>query len=94
MLIRKLDPASFVHEYNVDLQLLYPWDGVIAPPFGAAWAVLAPGESTKPHAHQECETFFIARGAGEMSIGEERIVVEAGDVTFHRPFDNHTLTNT
>ncbi len=94
MLIRKLDPSSFVHEYNVDLQLLYPWDGVIAPPFGAAWAVLAPGESTKPHAHQECETFFIARGAGEMSIGEERIRVEAGDVTFHRPFDNHTLTNT
>jgi methionyl-tRNA synthetase len=94
VLIRKLDPASFVHEYNVDLQLLYPWDGVIAPPFGAAWAVLAPGESTKPHAHQECETFFIARGAGEMSIGEERILVEAGDVTFHRPFDNHTLTNT
>jgi methionyl-tRNA synthetase len=94
VLIRKLDPGSFVHAYNVDLQLLYPWDGVVEPPFGAAWAVLAPGESTKPHAHQECETFFIARGAGTMSIGEERIPVETGDVTFHRPFDNHTLTNT
>lgn len=94
MPIRKLDPSSFVHAYNVDLQVLYPWDGVVEPPFGAAWAVLAPGESTKPHAHQECETFFIARGNGVMSIGSERVPVEAGDVTFHQPFDDHRLTNT
>lgn len=90
---RKLDPSSYVQAYNVDLQLLYPWEGVISPPFGAAWAVLAPGESTKPHAHQECETFFFARGRGVFSIGDERVDVEPGDVTFHRPFHNHVLTN-
>ncbi len=94
MWIRKLDPEAFVNAYNVDLQLLYPWEGVVSPPFGAAWAILAPGESTKPHAHQECETFFIARGRGTMAIGEESSPVAAGDVTFHPPFDNHTLTNT
>ncbi len=93
MWIRKLDPEGVVNAYNVDLQLLYPWEGVVTPPFGAAWATLAPGESTKPHAHQECETFFIARGRGTMAIGEERSPVEAGDVTYHPPFDNHTLTN-
>ena len=93
MWIRKLDPEALVNAYNVDLQLLYPWEGVVTPPFGAAWAILAPGESTKPHAHQECETFFIARGRGVMSIGDDRRPVEAGDVTFHPPFDNHTLTN-
>lgn len=92
--IRKLDPQSFVRAYNVDLQVLYPWEGVAAPPFGAAWAVLAPGESTKPHAHQECESFFIARGRGVMSIGDERVEVSTGDVTFHDPFDDHRLTNT
>lgn len=94
MLIRKLDPQAFVHAYNVDLLPLYPWDGVVDPPFGAAWAVLAPGESTKPHAHQECETFFVARGRGVMAIGDERAEIDAGDVTFHPPFDNHVLTNT
>lgn len=93
--VRKLDPETFVNAYNVDLQPLYPWDGVVEPPFGAAWAVLAPGESTKPHAHQELETFFIARGRGEFSIGDsERVTVEPGTVTFHEPFHNHTLTNT
>lgn len=94
MHIRKLDPESFVSAYNVDLQLLYPWEGVVDPPFGAAWAVLAPGESTKPHAHQELETFFIAKGQGVFSIGDDRVEVEPGDVTFHEPFHNHVLTNT
>lgn len=93
MLIRKLDPATFFNAYNVDLQLLYPWEGVVEPPFGAAWAVLRPGESTKPHAHQEFETFFVFRGRGRMSIAGESTEIEAGNVTFHRPFDNHTLTN-
>lgn len=94
MPVRKLDPDSFVHAYNVDLQPLYPWDGVASPPFGAAWAVLAPGESTKPHAHQECESFFVARGRGVIAIGDEHTEIEAGDVSFHTPFDNHVLTNT
>jgi len=94
VLIRKLDPATFVHAYNVDLQMLYPWEGVVEPPFGAAWAVLAAGESTKPHAHQECETFFIARGQGVFSIDGERVEVGPGAVTFHEPFHNHVLTNT
>jgi methionyl-tRNA synthetase len=93
VLIRKIDPETFVHAYNVDLQMLYPWDGVVEPPFGAAWAMLAPGESTKPHAHQECETFFVFKGRGEMAIGSERQEIGPGDVTFHRPFDNHVLTN-
>ncbi|MEM9292524.1 MAG: class I tRNA ligase family protein [Acidobacteriota bacterium] len=94
MLIRKLDPESLVSAYNVDLQVLYPWEGVVEPPFGAAWAVLAPGESTKPHAHQECETFFVARGEGLLAIGEERQQVGPGSVSFHPPFNSHILTNT
>jgi len=94
VLIRKLDPESFVHAYNVDLQMLYPWEGVVEPPFGAAWAVLAPGESTKPHAHQECETFFIAQGRGTMSIDGDEVEVGPGHVTFHQPFHDHRLTNT
>lgn len=93
MPVRKLDPEQFVRAYNVDLQPLFPWEGVAEPPFGAAWAVLAPGESTKPHAHQECESFFVARGRGVLSIGDERHDVGPGSVSFHTPFDDHVLTN-
>lgn len=94
MNVQHFDPEKLVQAYNVDLQMLYPWDGVVEPPFGAAWAVLAPGESTKPHQHQENETFFVVRGQGTMTVGEESRVVTPGSVMYHSPFHQHTLTNT
>ena len=94
MLVRKLDQEKFVQAYGVDLQMLYPWEGVVEPPFGAAWAVLAPGKSTKHHNHQEGETFFVARGHGVMTVDGESVPVEAGDVVFQQPFHEHTLSNT
>lgn len=94
MLVRHLDREALVRAYGVDLQVLYPWEGVVEPPFGAAWAILSPGSSTKVHQHQEGETFFIARGQGVMEIGGRQEPVSAGSVVFQRPFQAHTLTNT
>lgn len=94
MLIRKLDPEKFIQAYGIDIQLLYPWEGMVETPFGAAWAVVAPGGSTKHHNHQEGETFFIARGQGVMSVDDDSVEVRSGDVVFQRPFQKHTLTNT
>lgn len=94
MYVQKLDPDKLVQAYNVDLQLLYPVEGVVEPPFGAAWAILAPGEATKHHQHQELETFFVVRGTGEMTVDDETTPVEQGSVVFHRPFHHHTLRNT
>ena len=94
MNVQHLDPEKFLQAYNVDLQLLYPWEGVVEPPFGAAWAVLAPGESTKLHQHQEGETFFVMRGSGTMKVDDESTTVNPGSVVFQRPFHQHVLTNT
>lgn len=94
MYVQKLDPDKLVNAYNVDLQMLYPVEGVVEPPFGAAWAILAPGESTKHHQHQELETFFIVRGQGEMTVDGDTASVEPGSVVFHQPFHQHTLRNT
>jgi methionyl-tRNA synthetase len=93
MLVRKLDPTQFFNAYGVDLQLLYPLEGQVDTPFGAAWAVIPPGGRTKLHNHQEGETFFILRGRGEMTIGDESTEVGPGHVVFQTPFDKHTLVN-
>jgi methionyl-tRNA synthetase len=93
MHIQRLDPEKLFEAYGIQIQLLYPWQDVVEPPFGAAWAVVPPGGSTKHHAHQEGETFFFVRGRGVMRIGDESVEVEAGSVCFHDPFDHHTLTN-
>lgn len=90
--IQRLDPSTFLRAYNADLQVVYPCDG-IEPPFGAVWSVIRPGETSKAHAHQECETFIIVKGRGRMLLAGEEVELEAGDVTFHRPFDEHELTN-
>lgn len=94
MYVQKLDSEKLFKAYNVDLQMLYPVEGVVEPPFGAAWAILAPGEATKHHQHQELETFFVVRGQGLMTVNDESTAVEQGSVVFHRPFHQHVLQNT
>ena len=93
MHIQRLDPEKLFEAYGIQIQMLYPWKDVVEPPFGAAWAVVPPGGTTKHHAHQEGETFFFVRGRGVMRIGDESVEVEAGSVCFQTPFDHHTLTN-
>jgi methionyl-tRNA synthetase len=94
MHFQRLEPAKLFDAYGIRVQPLYPWEGVVEPPFGAAWAVVAPGQSTKHHGHQEGETFFVAQGRGVMRIGDEAVEVRAGDVVYQPPFERHTLENT
>jgi len=94
MFIQRLDPEKQVDAYNTMCQVLYPWEGVVTPPFGAAWAIVRPGESTKHHGHQEGETFFFVKGQGSMRIGDDVHEIKPGDVCFQPPFNKHILTNT
>jgi methionyl-tRNA synthetase len=91
--IQSLDPEKLFEAYGINVQMLYPWEGVVNPPFGAAWAVVKPGEQTKHHAHQEGETFFFASGRGVLRIGDESREVKAGDVCYQPPHTRHTLEN-
>lgn len=94
MHIQRLDPDKLFEAYGIQVQMLYPWPGVVEPPFGAAWAVVAPGGQSKHHAHQEGETFIFAKGQGVMRVGDESHEVKGGDVVFQPPFHQHTLENT
>lgn len=94
MFIQRLEAEKQVLAYNTHCQVLYPWEGVVTPPFGAAWAIVKPGESTKHHGHQEGETFFFVKGQGVMRIGDETHEIRPGDVCFQPPFNKHILTNT
>src|SRR5262249_33941118 len=94
MFIQRLEAEKQVLAYNTLCQVLYPWEGVVTPPFGAAWAIVKPGESTKHHGHQEGETFFFVKGQGVMRIGDETHEIRPGDVCFQPPFNKHILTNT
>jgi mannose-6-phosphate isomerase-like protein (cupin superfamily) len=94
MLIRKLDLGQFEDMGECQWQLLYPWEGVTDTPFYSGWTYLKPGKSTPPHQHHEYETYFIARGHGEMRVEGEATPVDAGDVIYMPPFNSHVLVNT
>jgi methionyl-tRNA synthetase len=93
MFIKRLDPAKLEEAYGIKCQGVYPWEGVVEPPFGAGWAVVEPGKRTKHHAHQEGETFLIVKGRGIMQMGDETEEVGPGDVLFQPPFTQHTIEN-
>lgn len=94
MHIQRLDPARLTEAYNIKCQFVYPWEGVVTPPFGGGWAVVEPGKETKHHNHQEGETFIIVQGQGEMRIGDETVAVGPGTVVYQPPYDGHVIRNT
>lgn len=93
MRIQHLDPLKLTRAYDIACQSIYPLDGAAGMPFGAAWALVKPGERTKRHHHQDGETYFIARGRGVIRVGDEPTAVQAGDVIYLLPFEEHTITN-
>lgn len=94
MYIQRLDPQKLVRAYDISCQGIYPWKGVVETPFGAAFAVVSPGERTKRHAHQDGETFIVVKGRGTMRVGDESAPIQGGDVVYLPPFDQHSLENT
>ena len=94
MLIRKLSLDDFQLTDDCYWQALYPWDGVVETPFGSGWTWLKPGQKTKAHQHHEQETYFIAKGRGEMRVNDQAVEMGPGDVIYLPPFNSHVLENT
>jgi mannose-6-phosphate isomerase-like protein (cupin superfamily) len=86
-------PDSFTSEYGCDFRRLFPWADTGAN-FGAAWAVVAPGQTTTPHGHDEEETFIFLTGEGLMSVDGQAFPVCKGDAVYLAPFAAHTVRNT
>ena len=93
MRIQHFEKTKTVLEYNVLCQDIGPWNGIVNPPFGCAWALVEPGKSTKLHRHNEQEAFFIIRGSALISVGNESIEVKGGTVIYLPSFQDHTLRN-
>lgn len=93
MMIRKLEPAAFTECADILVSYLYPWAGVVDTPFGSAWGLVKPRQTTRAHMHHEGETFFIVRGRGTLRVDGSPQEVEPGNVIFFPAFTTHTLTN-
>lgn len=63
--------------------------------FSLGHVILAPNGGQVPwHNHPQEEVYVILEGSGEMCVGEECVVVEAGQTVFIPSLVYHQLTNT
>ncbi len=93
LVIRRMGDADWHATADIHMQYLYPWAGVVEPPFGAGWARVDPGETSQRHMHHEGETWFVTEGTGEIRMDDEVAMVRPGDVVYLPPFSRHTLHN-
>ncbi len=97
MYVRTAEEDEVIRKNNCDVRQLYPWDGVVVPPWNSTLCAVRPLESSKEHAHAMDETFIITSGRGTMRLGGEggeHREVGPGDVIYIPGDTSHILTNT
>lgn len=94
MYVRTAVEDGLTRENNCDLRRIYPWQGVVVPPWNSSIVSIRPQESSKEHAHATDETFIFTGGTGSVRIGAERRDVVEGDVIYIPHDIMHIVTNT
>jgi mannose-6-phosphate isomerase-like protein (cupin superfamily) len=94
MHVRTAAGDGLTRENNCDLRRIYPWKGVVAPPWNSSLVSVRPTESTTEHNHATDETFIFMEGSGTVAIGGDRCSVDEGDVVYIPHGNSHVVTNT
>ena len=93
MYVRSAETDAESRENNCDLRRIYPWRGVVEPPWNSSLVSVRPGESTTRHGHPTDETFIFTAGDGRVTVGEEHRAVTTGDVVYVPGGHEHVVTN-
>jgi mannose-6-phosphate isomerase-like protein (cupin superfamily) len=82
-----------IRKNGCDIRQLYPWEGVVTPPWNSTLCSIRPTESSTPHGHDTDETFIFISGRGRARVGGEDRDVIPGDVVYIPHGTNHIVTN-
>ncbi|MFG3281516.1 cupin domain-containing protein [Streptomyces sp. NPDC048111] len=90
----KTDADTQIRKNGCDIRELYPWDGVVVPPWNSTLCSIRPTESSTPHGHATDETFIFISGEGHVRVGAEERTIMPGDVIYIPNGTDHIVTNT
>ncbi|MGW1273883.1 cupin domain-containing protein [Streptomyces sp. NPDC002491] len=85
---------ELIRKNGCDIRQLYPWEGVVTPPWNSTLCSIRPEESSTPHGHATDETFIFISGRGRARVGNEEREVVPGDVIYIPHGTDHIVTNT
>ncbi len=74
-------------------ELLHPDKQPIELRYSLAHAVVLPGKVSKPHSLSTSEVYYVLSGIGEMHIGGEVQLIEAGDAVYIPPNERQFVRN-
>ena len=83
-----------IRKNGCDLRELYPWAGVVTPPWNSTLCSIRPQESSTPHSHATDETFIFTGGEGNVRVGGEERTIAVGDVIYIPNGTEHIVNNT
>ncbi len=89
---RKAD-AHFSNEYGCRFARYLPWNTTAPSNNGAALSVMAPGEQSHAHAHDEYEFFYVCSGEGLFWVEGQSEIIQAGDALWVQPNTQHHFEN-
>ncbi|UQS17174.1 cupin domain-containing protein [Pseudomonas sp. HS6] len=90
---RKADAPSS-QEYGCRFTRYLPWGNPQPSDNGAAVSVIAPGEQSLAHEHDEHEFFYVCSGAGLFWAQDRSEMIQAGDAIWVQPGTRHHFENT
>lgn len=96
MLIKDLKdcPEFTAGDKSTLKELLHPSKQDINLRYSLAYAVVKPGQSTKPHILKTSEVYYITEGEGEMHINDEVEKVRSGQAIYIPPNSKQHIINT
>ena len=75
-------------------EILNPEKENISTRYSLAWAMIRPGERTRPHRLTGAEVYFILSGSGRMYINNEEKKVRKHDTVYIPPHAVQSIENT
>lgn len=90
-----VDKTDWTHEpdYNAYSHRFFPFDGMTPQDWGGAWVKVLPGDTLTSHHHEEHEIFFVVRGTGMLTLGDETRRVQYGSTVAMDWDVPHSLVN-
>jgi quercetin dioxygenase-like cupin family protein len=91
--IQRRAEASLLDDYGCQFWRILPWGSSGASENGMGLGIVPPGGRTEVHSHEEVEHFLVVSGKCEAHVGDERIVLQEGDVIKVQSGSSHYFEN-